>query len=293
MEQKKVTVLGLGSMGAALAKAFIAKGYTVTVWNRDSAKSIPLVKAGATAATSAAEAILASEITIICVSDYKVTRRILEDDKTAAALKGRTIVQLSTGTPKEARDLHKWALQQGAQTINGAILAWPNQIGGEETTILVSGETAVYQPYEQLLKALAGRLTYMGEEPGSSAALFSAVLAYLAGSWIGMTHGALIAENEGLRPDEFGALLESISPILGAESRHMGEVIQHNKFADPESTVRTTGEDLHILVQQAHEAGINDELPQFAANIFQRAIDAGFGLEEHAAIIKVLRGKKA
>jgi 3-hydroxyisobutyrate dehydrogenase-like beta-hydroxyacid dehydrogenase len=42
-------------------------------------------------------------------------------------------------------------------------------------------------------------------------------------------------------------------------------------------------------VQQAEEAGISKELPQFAANIFQRAIDAGFGQEEHAAIIKVMR----
>ena len=129
----------------------------------------------------------------------------------------------------------------------------------------------------------------MGEEPGASGALFAAVLAYLAGSWIGFCHGALVCENEGLRADDFGRLIEGISPILAIESRNMGEVIQHNRFSDPESTVKTTGDDLQLLVQQAKEAGISTELPVFAASLFKRAMDAGYGQEEHAAIIKVLR----
>ncbi len=77
--------------------------------------------------------------------------------------------------------------------------------------------------------------------------------------------------------------------MLALESKHMGKVIADNAFVDPESTVDTTGRDLHLLVQHSAEAGINDELPRFAADIFQRAMDAGYGKEEHAAIIKVLR----
>jgi 3-hydroxyisobutyrate dehydrogenase-like beta-hydroxyacid dehydrogenase len=69
----------------------------------------------------------------------------------------------------------------------------------------------------------------------------------------------------------------------------MGEVIQNGRFSDPESTINTTATDLHLLVQQAEEAKINNELPVFAANLFQRAVDNGYGTEEHAAIIKVLR----
>lgn len=285
----KVSVIGLGSMGAALARTYLLKGFQVTVWNRDSTKAQPLIEAGATLADNVAAAIAESPVTVVCVSDYKVTRKILENSQAAAALHGRTLVQLSTGTPKEARELDAWIQEQGAKCINGAILAWPGQIGGDETTILASGATATFQEQEGILRALAGNLTYMGEAAGSSAALFSAVLSYLAGSWIGFCHGALICESEGLRAADFGILLHAISPILGAESRHMGEVIQHNNFSNPESTVKTSGEDLHLLVQQAEEAGINSELPRFAANLFQRAMDAGYGSEEHAAIIKILR----
>ncbi|MHA4739562.1 NAD(P)-binding domain-containing protein [Dyadobacter sp. MSC1_007] len=43
---ESVTVVGLGSMGAALAGAFIEKGFQVTVWNRNPAKAGPLEKRG-------------------------------------------------------------------------------------------------------------------------------------------------------------------------------------------------------------------------------------------------------
>ncbi|HEY1164355.1 MAG TPA: NAD(P)-binding domain-containing protein [Chitinophaga sp.] len=284
-----ISVIGLGSMGAALARALVSKGFKVTVWNRNMEKAQPLIDAGAIAAADAKVAIEASPVIVVCVSEYKVTRRILEADGVAAALQGRTLLQLSTGTPKDARDLDAWAKQHSAYCLNGDIMAWPKQMGTDAATISVSGDANVYQQQENVLRALAGNIVYLGTEPGASGGLFHAVLAYLAGSWIGFCHGALVAEKEGLRPEDFGILLEQISPILSAELRHMGEVIQHGRFSDPESTVKTTGEDLLLLVQQAKEAGINSELPEFAANLFKRTMDAGHGLEEHAAVIKVLR----
>jgi len=288
-KQAAISVIGLGSMGAALARAFLSKGFQVTVWNRNMAKAQSLVDAGALAAANVKAAIEANDVIVVCVSEYKVTRGILEADGVAAALQGRTLLQLSTGTPKDARELDAWAKQQGAYCLNGDIMAWPKQMGTVAATISVSGDADVYQQQENILRALAGNVVYLGAEPGASGGLFHAVLAYLAGSWIGFCHGALVAEKEGLRPEDLGVLLEQISPILSAELRHMGEVIQYGRFSDPESTVKTTGEDLLLLVQQAKEAGINSELPAFAAKLFKQAMDAGYGQEEHAAVIKVLR----
>lgn len=284
-----VTVIGLGSMGAALARAFVSKGFRVTVWNRDMSKAQPLTAAGAIAAESITKAVEASPVIVVCVSDYKASQKIFEADGAAAALRGRVLVQLSTGTPKESRGLDAWIQQRQAACLNGDIMAWPRQIGTDAATISVSGPEEIFQRHEGVLRALAGQVVYLGKEPGASAALFHSVLAYLAGSWIGFCHGALISEKEGLRAEDLGILLEQISPMLGTELRHMGEVIQYGRFSDPESTVKTTGEDLQLLVQQAKEAGINSELPEFAAKLFKRTMDAGYAQEEHAAVIKVLR----
>jgi len=288
MTGQKVTVIGLGSMGAAIARALLAKGFHVTVWNRDTAKAAPLTAQGAVPGTNLAAAIAASPLLVICVSDYKVTQSIFSTID-AAVLHGKTIVQLSTGTPKEAGEFDAWVKQYGGTSLNGDIMAWPRQIGTSEATITVAGAGPAFKQYELALQALAGTVNHVGEEPGASAVLFNAVLAYLAGSWIGFCHGALICENAGLRADAFGTLIANISPILATESIHMGEVIQQGRFSEPESTIHTTAIDLHLLAQHSKEAGISSALPVFAANLFQRAVDAGYGGEEHAAIIKVMR----
>ncbi|HEV7372508.1 hypothetical protein [Arenibaculum sp.] len=66
-------------------------------------------------------------------------------------------------------------------------------------------------------------------------------------------------------------------------------MIGNGDFADPESALKTAGEDIGRLVRQAEEAGINPEVPRFEAALFRRAIEAGCGAEEHAALVKVLR----
>jgi 3-hydroxyisobutyrate dehydrogenase-like beta-hydroxyacid dehydrogenase len=284
-----VTVIGLGEMGSALAAAFMRGGRRTTMWNRSGGKAERLILAGALAAESAAAAVAASPVTVICVSDYPATQAILQSEGMADVLAGRTIVQLSTGTPKEARDLDRWVTTQGSAYLDGAILAWPRQIGEAGTTILTSGSEDAFKQTEKLLRALAGNLTFTSSETGRSAALFAAMLSYLAGHWIGFCQGALVCEAKGISVATLGSMLGDFAPVLGIDSRHMGDLIENGRYADPESALKTAGEDIGRLVQHAAEAGISAEVPRFAAAIFRRAIDAGHGAEEHAAIIKVMR----
>ena len=260
-----VTVIGLGEMGSALAAAFVRGGHRTTVWNRSGGKAERLILAGALPAEGAAAAVAASPVTVICVSDYPATRAILQSESMAEVLAGRTIVQLSTGTPKEARDLDGWV------------------------TILVSGDETTFRRNERLLRTLAGNLTYMGVETGRSSVLFTALLSYLAMHWVGFCQGALVCEAEGVDVASFGSMVGDLAPILGIDSRNMGDLIANERFVNPESTLKTAGTDIGRLVQHAAEAGVSAEVPRFVADVFRRAIDAGHGAEEHAAIIKVMR----
>jgi 3-hydroxyisobutyrate dehydrogenase-like beta-hydroxyacid dehydrogenase len=176
-----VSLIGLGSMGSALAGTLIDKGFKITIWNRDLNKAQPLIHKGAELASSAAEAIAASPVTIMCVSNYNVSTVILAQEGITEALENKTFIQLSTGTPKEARDMEALISSKGVAYLDGSILAWPSHISGEETTILVSGKKPVFENIEPIMKALAGNLIPMGEAIGGASSLFAAVLAYLAG----------------------------------------------------------------------------------------------------------------
>lgn len=287
MEQ--VTVIGLGEMGGALAAALVRAGHRVTVWNRTAARADALIAAGARLASDPETAIAASPITIVCVSDYTATSAILTSDAAPAALGGRTLVQLSSGTPRQAREMSAWAAETGARYLDGKIFAWPRQIGGPEAAMFLAGSAAVFEEAKPVLKSLAGGLTHLGEEPGIAAAYFSAGLAYLAGHWIGFAHGAHIAEAEGIDVNALGEMLGGFAPVLGEDLRHMGRVVAQGAFAEPESALKTAGNDIARLIDQAADAGISDAFPRFAAGLFQEAIRAGHGAEEHVAIIRTMR----
>ena len=276
-------------MGSALAGALVRGGKTVTVWNRSAGKAAPLAELGALVAGSASEAAKASPVVVICVSDYLATSSILDTAGVSQALAGRLVVQLTSGIPKQARALDLQVSAAGARYLDGAIAAWPRQIGTPEAAIVVSGRRAVFDEGEATLKVLAGGLSYVGPEIGSALVLFNAALAYLAGHWIGFSHGAAICEAEGLPADAFGEMMAALSPSLGDDLRHMGQVISNDRFQHPESTLRTAGNDIARLVELSGDLGISSAWPTFAASVFRRGVEAGLGDEEHCAITKVLR----
>ena len=132
-----ISVIGLGNMGAALASSLVGAGLDVTVWNRSPGRTAPLAARGATAAPDARAALLASPRTLVCIADYPATTRLL--DEAATNLYGRTLVQLSTGTPRQAADFDARVRALGGRYLDGAIMVNPTDIGSAGAQILIAG----------------------------------------------------------------------------------------------------------------------------------------------------------
>lgn len=282
----EVTVMGLGEMGSAIARAFIDKGLKTTLWNRTKSKASNLIERGAIYAETPGQALKMSPVTVICLSSYEDTNHILKD-LSPGELEGKTIIQLTSGIPSDVRKLSNLMDGFGAKYLDGAILAWPRQMGTDEAVICLSGSSQVLKGNEDTLKKLA-TLNYVGEDISKASALFSAVLGYLSYHWIGFCHGVRICESEGIDVSLYGKVISELAPVLGVDSVHMSKVISEGKFHNPESTLKTAGTDIIRLVDHAKDTGLSLEMAEFAARIFKRGIDQGHGAEEHAAIIKVM-----
>ena len=284
-----VTVLGLGSMGFAIARLFLERGRRVTVWNRSAGKADALVAQGATLAASAADAIRASKLVVMCVYDYDAANTILQSPGVAQALDGKILVQLTTGSPEQAREALAWAHKQGAAYLDGAIQAAPSQMGQADTPVLLSGDSAVYASVQVVLKDLAGNIAFLGDKIEAAATMDLATLSYVYGATAGFIQGALIAETQGLDVGTFGKLVADISPTFGAFFKHEGAVIQSGDFTISESPMRISIEATRRILLSAKASGINAEIPAFIDGLFQRADKAGLADQELAALIKVVR----
>ena len=98
----KVTVIGAGRMGSALATALFHKGFSTTVWNRTGAKTEVLSRIGLSVAPNVEESVREADIVVVSLSDYSSTRQLLQQPDMEAALRGKIVVQLSSGTPMES-----------------------------------------------------------------------------------------------------------------------------------------------------------------------------------------------
>ncbi|MBW8682822.1 NAD(P)-dependent oxidoreductase [Chitinophaga rhizophila] len=286
-----VAVIGAGMMGATLARLLLDGGYTVTVWNRTTEKTVSLVAAGAHAAADPARAIQQAEIVVVCVHDYQATMEIFNYPGVSAALDGKLIIQLTSGSPQEAAGIESWSHQQGAQYIDGAIQAGPSQMGRPDTPILVSGAATAYERALPLLQAFGGGLSWLGEKVSLAAAMDLATLSYIYGTTLGFFHGIRVVESAGLPVDHFGELVAGIAPSFGEFLQHQGNVVHSGDYSISQSPLSISVDAVERILQQAREAGINDEFPRYAASLFRRAAAAGYNNQEVAAVVKVLRSE--
>jgi 3-hydroxyisobutyrate dehydrogenase-like beta-hydroxyacid dehydrogenase len=136
---QKVTVIGAGRMGSALAAALYKRGFDTTVWNRTSSKTESLSRLGLRVAPSVLEAVVDAEIVIVNINNYESTNQLVRQPAIESALRGKVLVQLSSGTPDEAREMESWARPRGIDYLDGAIMNYPVDIGKPQGTVLYSG----------------------------------------------------------------------------------------------------------------------------------------------------------
>ncbi len=284
-----ISILGLGAMGSALARALQQAGHQITVWNRTPGKMQALVKDGANGAANVASAVRASPVIMVSVANCAVTRSFLGTEDVVPHLSGRTLIQLSTGTPKEAREDEAWLRDCGGDYLYGAIAAYPEGIGAADGRILIAGSEAAFARSEAFLKCLGGDVRYLGENVGTPATLDLAELSHSLGAYLGVAHGAHLCESEKVGADLFASLFAE-----GERARELAEIIHTGAYEisslHPGATISVWDGVLQRLQNQARDAEINSELPDFISGIFKRAIAAGHGEEDVAALIKVLRG---
>lgn len=279
-----ITVVGLGLMGSALARTIQRAGYELTVWNRSPEKMQPFIDAGVAAAPDAASAIMASPIALICIDNYAVTEAILKSDKVAPLLAGRTIIQLSTGTPREALEAAEWMKAHDVSYLDGAILAGPDGIGTEAAQLLFSGEEAAYAQSGKLLDCLGGTVRYLGTNVRAASVLDLAWLCESYGRFLAVTHAACLCESEDVGVDSFANLFDEDSP-----TRYHANAIHSGDFGNCMATLQVWRAALQHIQTQGRDAGINTEFPDFVDNLFEKAIEAGYGEEHVMALVKVLR----
>ncbi|NEE10160.1 NAD(P)-dependent oxidoreductase, partial [Streptomyces sp. SID7499] len=199
-QDNPVTVIGLGPMGLALAEAFLKNGHPTTVWNRTPEKARDLVARGARLAASAAEAVAAGPLTVVCLKDYATLYEVL--DPTGGGPAGRTLVNLNSGTPKEARAAASWAAERGVAYLDGAVMVPPPLVGDPGSVFLHSGPREIFEAHRATLESL-GDPHYLGSDPGLAVLHNAALLGLMYATMNGFLHATALVGSAGVPAADF------------------------------------------------------------------------------------------
>lgn len=289
--KRSITVVGTGRMGSALVRSLLQSGYRTTVWNRTRDKIDPLVKLGAVVAPSVLEAVNEGEIIIVNVSDYSVTKALLRSDPIAAAIRGKLIVELTSGTPSGAREAAEWFTDRGARYLDGAIMATPDFIGTEAGTILISGAVEAFASNSDVFRALGGNVQHIGEEPGRANALDSALLALMWGALFGTLHAIAVCQAEEIELGELARQWTATAPVVDGLVTDLIKRARAGRFASDDETLSSISAH-HGSLQHLLELMQSRKIDRSVVNgydvIFKRAIAEGYLEGDFAALSQFL-----
>lgn len=248
-----VTLLGLGAMGTALARTWLAAGHPLTVWNRSPGRGAELAREGARVAATAAEAVASSPLVITCLLDDASVRAALAD----ADLTGKDLVDLTTSTPAESRDRAAWANERGARFLDGGIMAIPPMIGVPEAGgyVFYSGSREVFDEHREVL-AVPAATKYVGEEFGLAALYDVALLSAMNAMFAGARHAAALVADAEIDQEAFGALVADwLTAMAPATAAYAGGPVPD----DPTSAAVAESGDATLL-RTAEEQGVDTAL---------------------------------
>jgi len=285
-----VTVIGLGPMGQAMTRSLLAAGLSVTVWNRTAARAAGVVADGATLAATADEAVRASDLVILSLTDYRAMYDIL--DGAGASLTGRALVNLSSDTPDRTREAASWAAGHGADFLTGGVMVPAPMVGTAEAHVYYSGPAEVLDRHRAAL-ALLGAPKYLGQDPGLAQMMYQAQLAVFLTTLSALMHATAMLGTTGMKAaealPEVLAMADSIGTIFRAGEETPGAALDAGEHPGDLSTVTMMGATADHIVETSTSLGLDLALPLAVQAHYRSTIENGHGGDNWTRIIDAIR----
>lgn len=283
----KVSVIGLGTMGSAIAKVFIKKGFKTTVWNRSENKSQALVAEGAIFASTVLEAIAGSPVIVICVLNYDVVNIILEKHK--GELAGKVIVNLTNGTPEQARKVAKWVADNDSEYIDGGIMAIPPMIGLPEAFILYSGSNKAFEDNKEIFDTL-GTASFIGSDPGLASLYDLALLSAMYGMLGGYLHAVTLVSTENIKAIEFTPIVINWLHAMIQVLPHLAQQIDASDYSlgGVVSNLEMNATSFVNILEASKSQGIKNDLMSPMKTLLDNGVKEGYGKGDISALVKML-----
>jgi 3-hydroxyisobutyrate dehydrogenase len=284
----RVGFVGLGTMGGAMAANVARAGFPVIAWNRTPGRGDALAELGVTLVASPAAVAGASDVLVSIVSDTPDVEAVLfgPDGVEAGAETGLLVVDMSTISPSATRSFAERLATKGVHYLDAPVSGGSEGAKKGTLSIFVGGDVADLDRGRPVLEKMGTTITHMGAiGSGQAAKAINQVI--LAGTYLGVAEGIVLAIKAGLDVDRLVAALgggAAQSWVLANRSGRMAANDYPLGFK-----VSLHRKDLGIALQLARETGTTLPISALAEQLELGLIGRGHGDDDVSAVARTIR----
>lgn len=285
---ERVGVVGLGTMGGAMAANLARAGFPLVVWNRTAGRTRELEELGATVAETPAALAARSDVVLVCVSDTDDVEAVLfgVDGVAAGAGPGTLVVDCSTIDPGASRDLAERLARQGVGFVDAPVTGGSEGARSATLAILVGGAAADVERARPVLEAIGRTVTHFGPVgAGQAAKAVNQVI--LAGTYLGVAEGLVLALKAGLDPGQVVAALSGGAAQSWVLANRSGRMLANDYPLGFRVALHL--KDLGIALDLARSTGTVLPVAALAAQLESGLVAAGHGDDDMSALARPVR----
>lgn len=274
----RVAFLGLGRMGAPMARRLVDAGHDVVVWNRTKQRSdgFPIVARDAVHAVAGAEAV------ITMLADAEAVREVVFESGLARALRPDAVfVDMGTIGVRAARRLHE-SIERA--TIDAPVGGGVMQAASGELVVLAGGDERALDRVHNVLEVF-GDVIHCGG-PGAGQAMKLVFNAVLAVTMAGIGEAVAFGEKLGLGTDRIVEVLGrgGASPMV----KRKGEFLTKRSY--PASfALSLMRKDVGLVSEAGRDAEAWQPLATAVLDLYQRAEGEGLDEDDYSAVTELFR----
>ena len=288
----RVAILGVGKMGAAMAKELAAAGVPLNLWNRNAAVAEELKSSLASAdivvAESSGKALIDADFAICTFTDGKVTQAVLIDDaNTLASVKSNLVIaDMGTSGVSSARALNEVLTSRGIDFIDAPVSGSVATIAAHQLLVMASGKTEVIDSMRPVFAHFAKKVAVLGDAGAGQAMKLAVNL---------VVHTLSAAVSEALALSTAAGIAPEAAYDVFEESVVAAPFVKYKRaaFLDSQAPVAmridTVGKDMGLILGLARELNVPLEAAEGVRNLYLHAQNGGFEAQDMAAVFQFLR----
>ncbi|MDP3779815.1 MAG: NAD(P)-dependent oxidoreductase [Nitrosopumilaceae archaeon] len=287
----RVGIIGTGMLGSAVGIHLLDSGFELTAYNRTKSKTDELAKKGARVVDFPKDVAKSSDVVITIVKNADAVKDVSFGNNgiVEGSHDGLIVADMSTINPVESKIIAKKFSEHGITMLDTPVMGGPNVAIDGKLVMMASGNKTIFEKHRKVFDTISNQIFFLGEV-GTAHAVKLAMNIQIALLALAISEGITLARGANVDPEIFLKILNSTYFKTGMSENKAYKMIKGS--FEPTFTLTNLKKDLDTINEAAMAFGVSLPISAKANEIFQKAVDAGFGDLDYTAILAYIKQLK-